>query len=179
MSINPNALIITGQLSSAMTRVKNEIDDLAANRELNVIEGVTLDGVAQTVSGKIVALDLSDYAKKADVVSNVRVKGSAPSFAGLPNDAETGDMYNITAGGGSDANGVAIKSGDNVVWTGSGWDNFGGLIDLSGKVDKVTSAVTGNIATWGASGAFSDGGVSFATDTEINGMLDDIFGTEE
>lgn len=45
-------------------------------------------------------------------------------------------MYHVTAAGGQDENGVDIKAGDNVVKTSTGWDNFGGTIDLSNYVTK-------------------------------------------
>ena len=49
-------------------------------------------------------------------------------------------MYHITAAGGTDENGVAIKAGDNVVKTSTGWDNFGGTIDLSAYVTSASIA---------------------------------------
>ena len=43
------------------------------------------------------------------------------------------------------------------------------------KLDKVTGAVQGNIAIFGASGAVVDSGVSFATDAEVDAMLEIYF----
>ena len=80
----------------------------------------------------------SIFAKKTDVASGVSYKGTVASFANLPESGNTlGDMYNISTAGGTDADGIAIKAGDNVVWNGTGWDNYGGTVDISGKVDKV------------------------------------------
>ena len=45
-------------------------------------------------------------------------------------------MYNIKAAGGTDANGTAIRAGDNVVWNGSGWDDQAGTVDLSNYYTK-------------------------------------------
>lgn len=55
------------------------------------------------------------------VSSVYRVKGSVPSIEDLPNDAEIGDVYNI-----SDDLG-----GHNYVKTENGWDKLGGTVDLS------------------------------------------------
>ena len=115
---------------------KTKLNGIETGAQVNVIESISIDGTNQTVTGKAVALNLSDYAKKSDVAASVRVKGTVANFAALPANAEVGDMYHITAAGGNDENGVAIKAGDNVVKTATGWDNFGGTIDLSNYVQK-------------------------------------------
>lgn len=43
------------------------------------------------------------------------------------------------------------------------------------KVDKVTNAVTGNIVVFGANGAIVDSGVKFASDADVNAMLEEYF----
>ena len=43
------------------------------------------------------------------------------------------------------------------------------------KVDKVTNAVSGNIVTFGSNGAITDSGIKFATDSEVNEMLETYF----
>ena len=50
-------------------------------------------------------------------------------------------------------------------------------IDLTGKVDKVTSATSGNIVLFGANGAIVDSGFTVASDSSINTMLNSVFGT--
>lgn len=70
-------------------------------------------------------------------------KGTVASASALPASAVKGDVYNVTAAGGKDASGVAIKAGDNVVYNGRGWDVLSGTVDLSGYVqasDKITNA---------------------------------------
>ena len=214
--------------------VKNKVDGIEAGAQVNKIESITIDGTAQTITGKAVALDLGNYALKSDIAAGIRLKGSVANFAALPADAEVGDMYNVKAAGGTDENGVAIKAGDNVVRTGTGWDNYGGTIDLSGyvekvtgkqlstndytteektklaaieagaqvnkiesiklngtalditekgvnidtsgKMDKVSGAVAGNIATFGANGQIIDSNVTFATDAEIAEMVAEVLG---
>ena len=54
-------------------------------------------------------------------------------------------MYNVKAAGGTDANGTAIRAGDNVVWNGSGWDDQAGTVDLSNYYTK--SEVNGSVVS--------------------------------
>lgn len=217
------------------TTVKSKVNSIEAGAQVNKIESITIDGTPQTITNKVVALDLSSYALKSEVAAGLHVKGSVANFAALPANAEVGDMYNITTAGGTDENGVAIKAGDNVVKTSTGWDNFGGTIDLSGyvqkdgakvlstedyttaektklggiaegaqvnaietikvngsalipdaqkavnvdisgKMDKVTGAVQGNIVVFGADGTSADIGLAVASDTEITAVITEVFG---
>lgn len=126
------------------TTEKNKLAGIEAGAQVNVLEDVKVNGVSLVPTGKAVNVDLTDYAKKADVAGGVHVKGSVNTYADLPtSEQEIGDMYNVKT---ADAT-HGIAAGDNVVWDGSAWDNFGGTIDLSGyattdqlelKVDKVT-----------------------------------------
>ena len=239
MAYNANDIAKLGHLASLASRVKTELTALDAKyegAEANKIDVVQVNGTALTITNKTVNIDLSGYALKTDVTSSIKVKGSVANFAALPANAEVGDMYNITNAGGTDENGVAIKAGDNVVKTSTGWDNFGGNIDLSnyvekdgakqlstedfttalktklegieaeadvnviesgkvdgtaltpdankavnidlsGKVDKVTTATSGNIVVFGAGGVLVDSGVKFASDTDVNAMLEEYFPT--
>ena len=84
------------------------------------------------------AYNESIFAKKGDIVGGLGYKGTVVNFAALPETGNSvGDMYNIQSAGGTDVHGTPIKAGDNVIWNGTGWDNLGGEVDLSGKVDKV------------------------------------------
>lgn len=122
---------------SEFATVQTKVAGIEAGAQVNVLEGITIDGTAQTITGKVAALDLSNYAKKSDIAAGINYKGSVANFAALPANASAGDMYNVTTAGGQDENGVDIKAGDNVIKTATGWDNVGGTVDLSGKVDKV------------------------------------------
>ena len=55
--------------------------------------------------------------------------------------------------------------------------NDGLHVDISGKIDKVTSATQGNLVSWGTAGAVLDSGSRLATDTEFTAMLDEVFPT--
>lgn len=48
-------------------------------------------------------------------------------------------------------------------------------VDISGKIDKVLTATSGNLVEWGASGAVADSGHKVATDAEFTAMLDEVF----
>lgn len=71
--------------------------------------------------------DLSVYALKSDISSIYKPKGSVDTYGQLPSNATIGDVYNIA----TDDKSNGIKAGDNVVWTGSYWDNLSGFVDLS------------------------------------------------
>lgn len=119
------------------TTVKTKVNGIEDGAQVNKIESITIDGTSQAITNKGVALDLSDYVLKREIVSALNYKGSVANFAALPANAAAGDIYNVTAAGGQDENGTAIKAGDNVIKTATGWDSFGGTVDLSGYVEKV------------------------------------------
>lgn len=113
--------------------------------QVNKVETVTVDGVAQTIDTdtKTVTLNLSAYAKKTDIASALTYKGSVDTFAALPASGnENGDVYNVKIAGGTDRYGTEIKAGDNVAYVvagagdtlASGWDVMGGTTDLSNLV---------------------------------------------
>ena len=81
------------------------------------------------------------YAKKTDVASVLKYKGSAANFAAISSDTTVGNVWNILSGGGVDENGVAIKTGDNVARTETGWDVLAGAIDLSPYTQIYIGAV--------------------------------------
>lgn len=95
------------------------------------------------VSKTSLSTTLNDYAKKSDISQAVQYKGTAIAFAYLPTATENklGDMYNIIAAGGSDSDGVPIKAGDNVVWNGYGWDNYGGTFAIDSATDEEIDAL--------------------------------------
>lgn len=112
---------------------------IATGAQVNVIESITIDDVSQTITDKGVTLDLSAYAKKSDVATALRYKGSVNTFADLPlTDNEVGDVYNIkTYTTATDIHGTEVKAGDNVAYNGTGWDLLGGTADLSGYFTKA------------------------------------------
>lgn len=71
-------------------------------------------------------VDLSPYAKKADIVGTYKYKGSVDTASALPTSGQTtGDVYNIVA---SSSYGPA---GCNVAWNSSDWDSLGGIFTIT------------------------------------------------
>lgn len=64
------------------------------------------------------------YAKKSDIASVYKVKGSVPTVSNLPSTARVGDVYNI------------IDTGANYVFTDEGWDKLSETMDLTGYALK-------------------------------------------
>lgn len=93
------------------------------------------------------------------LVSIMKYKGTYTSFELLTSDVSdgtitptVGDVYNITNAGGTDASGIEINAGDNVVYNGTGWDNFGGAFDASELASKteVTAEISAAISNLSA-----------------------------
>ena len=78
--------------------------------------------------------------KHNDLVKVMNVKGSVANYADLPSNPEIGDMYNITNADEEHE----IKAGDNVVWLGEVWDNFGGYISSEDLGNKWVKDVDGD-----------------------------------
>ena len=117
------------------TTEKTKLTGLDDGAQVNVIETVKVNGSALTVTEKGIDIDLSEYAKSADLTSALIYKGTVASYAELPiADQKVGDVYNVTAADSTHN----LNAGENVAWNGSDWDNLGGVTDLSGKVDKET-----------------------------------------
>lgn len=107
----------------------------------------TASDVESTVTGKgyqtagDVDAKLADYAKKTDVSSVYKYKGSVENYEGLPDsDQQVGDTYNVKAAD----NSHGIKAGDNVVWDGSAWDVLSGTVDLSGYMQEADLVAINN-----------------------------------
>ena len=128
------------------TAEKNKLSGIEAGAQVNVIESVKVDGTALTPSNKAVNIDLSSYAKKTDLTSVYRVKGST-TWATLiaKTDAEVGDVWNITDKGGANYVCTTAKTAGE-----ANWDKLGETVDLSGyatKTDLATKADKNGNAT--------------------------------
>lgn len=87
-------------------------------------------------------------------------------------DTYTAADASISIAGNSVAVNISSTTGNLLSLTGNGL--FVGAD--SNKVDKVTTAVSGNITTWGTNGALADSGRTFAADADISEMLTSAFG---
>lgn len=99
---------------------------------------ISEDGTISAIQGQ---MDLSlyaksadidrTYAKKTDITTVYKYRGSVNTYADLPvNGNAVGDVYNVVAADASHE----IKAGDNVVWNGNVWDNLSGVVDLSAYI---------------------------------------------
>lgn len=104
------------------------------------------NGVVSAVQGKV---DLTPYAKTADIASTYakktdistafRYRGSVDTYSALPtNGVAVGDVYNVVAADASHD----INAGDNVCWNGNDWDNLSGVVDLSAYLKSTDAANT-------------------------------------
>lgn len=67
------------------------------------------------------------------VSSVYKFKGSVENYSDLPTSGnEVGDVWDIVNADPTNN----IKAGDNVVWTGTTWDNLGGMVDLTNYYTK-------------------------------------------
>ena len=128
-------------------------DSVGALQE--TVDGVVAEDGTVTKEGlthKVAALE-ANKANAADVYTKTEIdgkltgalhyKGTYETFAALVAAVADGtvvpaqgDVWNITTAGGTDAAGVEIHAGDNVIYNGTGWDVSSGTIDLSGYYDK-------------------------------------------
>lgn len=105
-----------------LANLVSKVDEITATGgEPNVIEIVQVNGSALPVSGKSVNIDLSAYATKNDIVKATDLKGVVATVDDLPNGADNGDIYHVTADSGE------------YVWIAekSKWEALGSILDLS------------------------------------------------
>ena len=106
------------------TEEKNKLAGIAKGAQVNVIESVEVDGVAQAIAEKKVTLDLSAYAKKSDLTAVLVWKGTVATVDALPGDAKKGDVYHVEA-----------KSAE-YAFDGTKWQELGSIVDLSDYYNK-------------------------------------------
>lgn len=205
-------LVKLGQLQTALTRVKTEIDNLdgktfssvdVSNGKINFYATTDHTGTA------LESIDLPEeiFLDQTQTTfiqsfawSNVAYPGSTnPSLEGKPvlvlavkgdkttNPTQTYSFINLeklvdtytASNSGINISGYSIGLNlSTIAGNFATIDNSGLYVGAGGgKVDKVTSAVAGNIVTFGASGAIIDSGYTIAGDSDINAMITGIFGT--
>lgn len=119
---------------------KSKLDGVAAGAQVNVLEGVKVNGAAVSATDKVVDItvptavaqlsDAADYAKKTDLTNVFIYKGSVATFAELPTglgEAEIGWVYNVEE---AVADGVGASAGQNFAWNGTEWDDLGGILEI-------------------------------------------------
>lgn len=107
---------------------------------------------------------------KGDKATNPTVKYSFVDMAKVIKAISAGDN-SITVNGYAVSVKVSAAAGNLLELKSDGL--FVGSDDT--KVDKVTAAVSGNIATFGTNGAIVDSGVKFASDSDVAAMIAEYF----
>ena len=165
--------------NTSHTHTKSQITDMPTK-----LSQFTNDSGFQTAAN--VDTKLSDYAKKTDIASVYKYKGSKANYAALPaSENVVGDVWNVEAA--DSAHG--IKAGDNVAWDGTKWDVLAGTIDtsafatkteLGNKVDKVsgkglsTNDFTNEYKT--KLDNLENVTIDFATTGDIDNIITEVFG---
>ena len=102
----------------------------------------------------------SDLAKKSELAAVFVFKGTVATVSALPTVAEVGWVYHVTA---ANAEYVCVTASTET--TDAVWEELGTTIDLSGYMEKVTTATTGDIAIFAADGSVIDSGMTTANAT--------------
>lgn len=137
--------------NTSHTHTKAQITDMPTK-----LSQFTNDSGFQTAAN--VDTKLADYAKKTDIASVYKYKGSKANYAALPTEGQVvGDVYNVEAADSTHG----IKAGDNVAWDGTEWDVLAGTIDTS---NFATKDELENIQ------------VDFATTGDIDNIITKVFG---
>lgn len=105
---------------------------------INLTPSVTTSTVSSNGSGLTTASDVKTYVDSAvntAVSSALKYKGSC-AYAELPEEAATGDVWNVT-----DAH-DNVPAGTNYAWNGESWDALAGSVDLSPYLTISSAAST-------------------------------------
>lgn len=114
------------------TTEKTKLTGIEAGAQVNVIETITVNGKAQSPSGKTVNItvpttvaslsDSKNYALKTDLTNVYKYEGSVPTFNDLPTglgpNTGTSPVYNVES------------DGMNYAWNGESWDNLGSMFSV-------------------------------------------------
>lgn len=113
------------------TTEKNKLAGVASKAQVNVLEGVQVNGSDLPITGKKVNVDLSPYALKTDITAVLKYKGTKATVAELPpTDNTVGDVWFVT------------ENSAEYAWDGTKWEVLGGSTDLS---SYLTKAEAGNV----------------------------------
>lgn len=136
---------VSGLMSSTD---KTKLDGVASGAQVNVLEGVKINGVALSISDKAVNVplasssangamsstdkskldgfsDASNYALKTDITGIYKYKGSVADYEHLPSSSvSAGDVYDTQ------------DTGMNYAWNGTAWDALG----MSFSITSITNA---------------------------------------
>lgn len=180
------------------TTEKNKLNGVETGAQVNVIETVKVNGTALTPTSKEVNIDLTPYAKKSELGSPLKYKGSLDEATGIPplTSVPISGMYNVgfeftTTADFVEGAGKKYPAGTNIVKVNDGitnkWDIFGGYIDLTPfakqtDVNTMNSTLnttkntvdthTTKIQTLENSLSGVQGNLNYATDADIQGLFE-------
>lgn len=129
--------------------------------EKNIIEAITIDGVAQNPdSNRSVALNLSNYAKKSDITAVLKFKGVVSDVSNLPTASadQVGHVYIVASGSDEDAYAEYVCVDNNGTTEGGyAWEKLGNGASLDGYFTKEEINAKFNalsLTSTGAEGSF-------------------------
>ncbi|MBR2679429.1 MAG: hypothetical protein IKE23_01465 [Exiguobacterium sp.] len=106
----------------------SKLGGIESGAQVNVLEAVSVNGSPLVITSKGVNIDLTPYALKTDIAAVYKYKGSVATYDDLPTTGqEVGDVWNVI----NDDASHGIEAGENVVWTGSEWDDLGGSFAIT------------------------------------------------
>ena len=122
-----------------------ESKNAAAASATAAATSATSAGESETAA-KTAETNAADSAKKAaeevaKLAKALVYKGSVSTYAELPADPETGDVWNVQKADKTHG----IKAGDNVAWSGEAWDSLGGTCDMSEYATIASPTFTGTV----------------------------------
>ena len=117
------------------------VDTVLSESSPNPVANSTLTPIINAKADKattIAGYGITDAYTKTEIDNKVssifHYRGTVSAYADLPaSGQEVGDVWNIETADSTHG----IKAGDNVAWTGSGWDVLAGEIDLSAYATKT------------------------------------------
>ena len=152
-----------GNLAKFKEKYDEKLSDELTSR-VDVVEGKGLstndftNELKATLESALQVNDLVDYAKKTDISSVFKYKGSVENYSDLPLENTIGDTYDIVNTN-AEHN---IDAGDNLTWNGEGWDNLSGIINLTPINTKLSEMETS---------VSNIGKVEFTSDEDIESLF--------
>lgn len=176
---NGTALPVTGQsvnvtVPTKVSDLSNDAGFLTEHQDISskADKATTLAGYGITDA---YTKTQTDSAINTALSSALKYKGSYDSFAALTvavTNPSAGDVYNIKNAGGTDEHDVNISAGDNVAYSGTGWDVLSGTVDLSGYATTAAmTAALGNKVDKVSGKGLSTNDFTAALKTKLDGIF--------
>lgn len=122
---------------------KNKLSGIAAGAQVNVLEQISVNGSPQSISEKGVNItvpttvaslsDAGNYALKTDLTNVYEYAGSVATYEDLPANlgplSGTSPVYNVE------------EDGKNYAWTGTAWDDLGGMFEVTAITNEEIDAI--------------------------------------